>query len=94
MLHHMCPPSLTCLYFAGDGGSFGSRWHHWPQRSSCMYLISHPICQALCYFSQLSGSDGMILCLFSLHQGPQGDKGSRGEMVRGAVLMNPFLSVL
>ena len=40
------------------------------------------------------GSDGMILCLLSLHQGPQGDKGSRGETVRGAVLMNSFLSVL
>lgn len=40
------------------------------------------------------GNDGVILCLVSLHQGPQGDKGSRGETVRGAVLMNPFLSLL
>lgn len=45
------PQSLTCFCFPGYGGCFGPRWHHWPQRSSCMYLVCHPMCQALCDFS-------------------------------------------
>lgn len=95
MLHHMVyPDALPCLHSPGYGGSVGPHWYHWPQRSSSMYLISHLICQALCDFSLVFGNDGVILCLLFLHQGPQGDKGSRGETVRGAVLMNPFRSVL
>lgn len=94
-LHLTCPPSLTCLCFPGYGGSSGPCWHHRPRRSSCMYLISHPICQAfLRYISLLWGSYGVILCLLSLHQGPQGDKGSRGETVRDTVLINSLPSVL
>lgn len=52
----------------------------------------HPVCisysiswQVLFAFCLLSGNDGAIVCVFSLHQGAQGDRGSQGEMVRGAV---------
>lgn len=72
----------------GPVGIIGPSGH--PVCTSSLILCARLYVTPLC----LRSSDGVIVCFFSPHQGPQGDKGSRGETVRGAVLMNPCLSVL
>lgn len=73
ILHHICPQSLACHCLTGYGGDFGPCWHHWPQRSSCMYLISLFVCQVSCYLSLLPGIDRMIdpLSLFLSFRDPR-----------------------
>lgn len=97
MLHHItCPRSLTCPL------AFPRVWRElWAPLASLapavILYVAH-ISSSLPSFMWVPSAFPSVmewsLCLLSLRQGPQGDKGSRGEMVRGAVLMNPFLSVL
>lgn len=80
---------------------FRVRWEPWAPLASLgpavIQYVPHPSSCVPSFMRLLSAFLAVMewsSVFFSPHQGPQGDKGSRGETVRGAVLMNPCLSVL